>query len=64
MGDTKDIPGSLLSTIIFSVVLFELFLIVVAKYTVYFRLYIFFLNNEASFFSVSSIIIFAYYVEV
>ena len=39
MGDTEDIPGSLLSAIIFSIAVLELILILVAKYTVYFRLW-------------------------
>jgi hypothetical protein len=39
VGDTEDISGSLLSTIILSIAVLELLLILVAKYTVYFRLW-------------------------
>ena len=46
MGDTEDISSSLISTIILSTAVLELFLNLVTKYTVYFRLYYF--NNEAS----------------
>ena len=55
MGDTEDISSSLISTIILSTAVLELFLILVAKYTVYFGLYFF--NNEASFFPVPSMIL-------
>jgi len=47
MGDTEDISSSLLSTIIFSIAVFELLVILVAKYTVYFR---FFLMRQVGFF--------------
>jgi hypothetical protein len=50
LWEIQRTSSSLLSTIIFSMAVFELFLILVAKYTVYFRLYLFF-NNEASCFS-------------
>ena len=46
MGDTEDISSSLISTIILSKAVLELFLNLVAKYTAYFRLYYF--NIEAS----------------
>ena len=54
MGDTEDISSSLLSTIIFSFAVFELLVILVAKYTVYFR---FFLMRQLVFFSVPSLIL-------
>ena len=46
MGDTEEISSSLLSTIISSIAVLELLVILVAKYTVYFR----FFFNEASWF--------------
>jgi len=46
MGHTEDKSSLLLSTIILSIAVLQLFLILVAKYTVYFRLYFF--NNEAN----------------